>query len=205
MRKQSSILAAVALLCGMMAAPGADPEKKAGLEAGQDLPGSFHPYNVNGKHEGQFHCVVCTHGLDPAVLVFVRGADFDKKVGDFLKTLDDSVAREPKARIGYFVVFLDLKNVVTDDEKRTALAAQLRARYNQAEAPFKQAVFTLDADSDDGLKGYHLDPDKELTVVLYSKLKIEAVFAFTKDKPPSEEEAKAIRIAVHEKLGSAKK
>src|SRR5438132_5326782 len=83
------IAAAVVLAARALAA---DPAPAADKPA--ELPGPFHPYNVTGdeKYRGTYHCLVSEHGLDPVVLVFVRGDEPCGEVKKLLAALDDAVA-----------------------------------------------------------------------------------------------------------------
>src|SRR5438128_1806253 len=83
MRRVVSLLA-VPLVVLAVGLPSATPQ---GVRDKPDLPGPFLPYNVTGKFgrttktendkqidvPGNFHCLITEHGLDPGVLIFVRG------------------------------------------------------------------------------------------------------------------------------------
>jgi hypothetical protein len=122
---------------------------KGPMKAGQNLPGSFHPYNVNAriippeeleeadreekdkekdeeKHttKGKFHCLVTEYDLNPVVMLIARGLDDSEGFKELLKKLDAAIANNRLRRLRAFVVFLDdsLKNVVTEDDPRVELA-----------------------------------------------------------------------------------
>jgi hypothetical protein len=99
-----------------------------------DLPGSFHPYNVTGKHAGRFHSLVGAHDLDPAVLLFVRDWNFSEPLMALLERLEVAGEKSPNARLATFVVFLKddtLPDVVTEDEERERLARELEKKAEE--------------------------------------------------------------------------
>src|SRR5262245_52629352 len=103
-KRISSALVLSALFVG---AGGAGEALKSGPQPGKPLPGSFHPFNVNGeKGKGKYHCLVCEYGLDPVVLVFADNPK-DPQVIDLLKRLDALVKKEQKTSyLHSFAVFL---------------------------------------------------------------------------------------------------
>ena len=201
-RRLLTLFAAVCLL--PVAALAADPPAlKSGPEAGKELPGPFHPYNVTGKEAGNFHCVICPQGLDPLVLVFVRnsglGAEKESKLLPMLEGLNGVATKDAKARIAVAAVFLfdDLKDVVKNDDLRKGHVDQLNG--------FKTDNFnevTLCLDSADGPKAYGLNPDAKVTILVCSKLRVVANFAYADEAAVNTE---AVLAAVKEKLGSGKK
>ena len=176
------------------------PTVKSGPEVGKDLPGPFHPYNVTGKEASNFHCVVCTNGLEPVVLVFVRGSAFSDDLKKFLGQLDEAIAKDPKARISAAAIFLfdDLKSVVTDDVNRTKYAEMVEKLKNDA----KLTQLVLCLDSADGPKGYGINADAKVTVLVSSRLQVVANFAYADEKSI---DTTAIVAAVKEKLGTPAK
>src|SRR6266511_445780 len=135
------VVAVLFLATPALPAPAAPPAP----EQLPDLPGPFHPYNVTGKdqHRGTYHCLVSEHGLDPVVLVFVRGNEPTDAVKKLLAGLDEAVDKNQKARLRVVVVFLsdDLADVVKDNDKRDALAPKLL----DATGDFKQIAVGLDS------------------------------------------------------------
>jgi hypothetical protein len=168
-------LAAVGIVV-LIAAP-ADP-KKAGLKPGNDLPGPFTPYNLTGKHAGRFHCLVCQNGLNPVVLVLIRGTDVDAATRALLEQLDKAVKANEKARLGGFAVFIDdqVRDLVADDEQRDDLVKKVE------DAAPKLERLVLALESKKNLDKYPLDEEAALTLVLYNRLKIVDVKTFAKGK-----------------------
>ena len=177
-------------------------------KVGDDLPGPFHPFNVTGKRAGDFHDVLSEQGLDPVVIVLVRNWDFSKKVDDqvplvpLLQGLDQIVGKNAKVRIAVAAVFLndDLKDVVKNDDLRKKYAEKVETFKTDA----KLNNIVLGLDNADGPKGYVLNADAEVTVLVCNRLKVVANYAFRKDRLENENAA-AIVAAVKEKLGGGKK
>ncbi len=203
-----AIVFAAACFLAMFAGAADEPAVKSGPKVGDDLPGPFHPYNVTGKRAGDFHDVVSEQGLDPVVLVLVHNWDFTKKVDDqvplvqLLQRLDPMAGKDAKVRIAVAAVFLndDLKDVVKNDD--------LRKKYAESVETFKTDAklnnIVLGLDNADGPKGYALNADAEVTVLVCNRLKVDANYEFLKDGLKNEN-ADAIVAAVKEKLGGAKK
>jgi hypothetical protein len=197
MRRCICWLVAGLLLAGAGQA-GSGEDKKGTLAPGKDLPGPFHPYNVNGPHKGRFHCLVSEQGLKPLVLLIARGLEKDAAFGALLQQLDGAVARNPTLHLNVFVVFLsdELPSVVADDDKREDLARNLQTLAETLK--LRHVVLCLGDKAD--LARYNLDPGVALTVVLASKLKIVASHALTGDKIKAQ--AKVILDEVASKLGA---
>lgn len=198
----------VLLILIVAAVASADDEKKSSLKPGDDLPGPFRPYNVTGKFgervvkelggkdkevEGQFHCLVCDHGLSPVAMVLVRNIDLAQPpegLVELLKQLNVAVQKNRRARLGSFVIVLsdDLPDVVTDDEKRFDLAGKLkdldkRAELNQGEN------MVLALESKKYLGHYPLDETAAAIVLLYNEHKVFEVIPLTREKLGDKDEA----------------
>lgn len=173
----------------------ADDPKAAGLKPGADLPGPFTPYNITGKYQGRFHCLVCEHGLEPAALVFVRGSDVSKELEELLQALDAVGRENPKSRFVTFAVFVedDVADIVADDDKREDLAKRLEDKG----AKLEKVVLALEGKKN--LAKYNLGDNNEVTVVLYDSYKVVDVQGFPKGKLDAAA-IKALRTAVLEKL-----
>src|SRR3954463_16283243 len=61
----------VALVGGLAVAA----ELKSGPQAGEKLPGPFHPLNVNGDKAGEKQCLYCKFGDQSVAMVFARTPD----------------------------------------------------------------------------------------------------------------------------------
>jgi hypothetical protein len=203
-RRLLTLFAAICLF--HIGARAADPPAvKSGPEVGKDLPGPFRPYNVTGKEAGNYHCVICPQGLDPLVLVFVRNsglgkeADQNSKLLQLLADLNSVATKEVKARVSVAAVFLfdDLKDVVKNDELRKGYVEKLSAFQTD-----KINDVTLCLESAEGPKAYGLNPDAKVTILVCSKLRVLANFAYADEAAINTE---GVLAAVKEKLGSGKK
>jgi hypothetical protein len=157
-------------------------EPKVGLKPGEFLPGSFHPYNVTGTWADKQHCLVCEYGLDPVVLVFSRQVPEDgQPLTALLRQLDAAVAKHhANDRLSGFAVVLS-------DGNLDALKTRLRSLATAKDKELRNIVLAIDSpDRDSGLKTYPLDKDAEVTVLLYSRLKVVANYTFAKDKLTAE-------------------
>jgi hypothetical protein len=138
---------------------------KSGPQAGDDVPGPFHPLNVTGENAGQKHCLFCEHGAGPVAVVFARNVT--PAVTGLIKKIDAETAKNKKAGMGSFVVFL------SSDEK---LAKQLEAFA--AKESIKTTVLAIDNPAGPGR--YKISKDADVTVVLYSDFTVRSNHAFRK-------------------------
>jgi hypothetical protein len=180
----------------------AKEKKKPGLVVGEDLPGPFHPYNVNGPRAGRYHCLVTQTSLDPIVLVVVRDLDFTAGLKSLEKELENRAAKNPNVRLTSFTVFLseELPDVVKNDDKREQLAAKLENFAKDLD--LKQVVVCLGSKKD--LEAYALDDSAWATVVLVKNYKVLAVHPLKKDALNAGQ-VKQIIDEVADKLGATRK
>src|SRR5262245_10121572 len=82
----------------------ADQPLNSGPQAGDDIPGPFHPLNVTGEQAGKKHCLFCENGAGPVAIVFARTVT--PAVTNLIKKIDAETAKNKKAGMGSFVVFL---------------------------------------------------------------------------------------------------
>lgn len=160
------------------------------LKVGNNLPGTFHPYNVTGPFKGRFHCPVSDHSFEPMVLVFYKNVDFSEPLPALLQRLDTAIEKNAETRLGVFVTFVpdDLPDVAgsKDDKDQDAnsknddarLEMEKRIAQGGVDMKLRQVVLGLDNKSD--VAKYGLAEDTLVTVVLYTKLKIVAVHALSK-------------------------
>jgi hypothetical protein len=187
------------------------------LQVGKDLPGPFHPYNVTGAHAGKYHCQVTEHNFENGILVFVRNfnaPDALAAVRPLLTTIDDRIEKNyTRVRLNCHAVFTsdDLTDITgsigtpeanaKNDDLREAFEKQLKDFAN-AEPKLKHVVLVLDDKND--LKKYGLDDSKLVTVVLFKKLQIVAVFAVAKNEL-NQKTITEINDAITDKLGATRK
>jgi len=131
-------------------------EEKGPLVPGANVPGTFHPYNVNvalpppstdpdekpkakAKYttKGKFHCLISEYDLDPVVMLFAHNLDTNKGFRDLLKSLDSALDRHRIARLRSFVVFVYDKEDPKDPDFRVAGKPDVKAddlkKYNELE------------------------------------------------------------------------
>ncbi len=135
----------------------------SGPQPGTNIPGPFHPINVTGPFVGKRNCLVETYGSRPVAMIFARAVT--EPLLSLLKKIDTENMKDKK--IGSFAVFL------TDDDNAMAKLTKLAE-----EQEIKKCVLCLGNPS--GPKAYRLDKDAEVTVILYTKYKVQANFAFRK-------------------------
>lgn len=163
MRKM--LIASVAVVAATLGVAFAG-DVKSGPQSGDTVPGPFHPLNVNGESAGKKACLYCKNGENPVAVVFARSAD-DAQTIKLLKKLDELTAKNEKAEMGSFAVYL------SDDDK---LADKL------AEVAKKEGIknLILSVDNPAGPEKYKISKDADVTVLLYTERKVKANHSFKK-------------------------
>jgi hypothetical protein len=138
---------------------------KSGPQAGQEVPGPFHPLNVTGASAGKKNCLYCANGGNPVAVVFAREAT--PEVATLLKQLDEATLKNAKIEMGSYAVFCNDKDGL--DKQLTKLAADQ-----------KLTKLILSIDNPAGPKGYEISKDAEVTVVLYTNFEVKANHSFRK-------------------------
>lgn len=150
------------------------------LKEGKDLPGPFHPYNVDvtGKHKGRYHCLVSEHGLDPMVLIFHKNVEFGDALRNLLKALDAAIEKNPNVRLSAFVVFLpdNLPEVVGSDNNNDDLRRELEDKVGKGGGDLKLKHVVLCLDSSKDVEKYGLRDTDLATVILCDKYKVVRAF-----------------------------
>jgi hypothetical protein len=212
------------LLLPALAADTLQDEKKAPpakkkvppLTPGSDLPGSLHPFVVTGpfiaklqqqaqnkeKVDGRFHCPLAEHGLNPMVLLVVKDLRFPDAFKELLSRLDNAIEKNPSVRLGATVIFLsdDLTDPVTEDDRRAALAEQLRGLAGALK--LKNVALALDGPTD--VERYDTEKDAAYQMVLARRYKVAAYEAVARDKLTPEKVQQLMGL-VAEKLGATRK
>ena len=220
MRRVPLLILSVCALA-ILTTPGVGQDKdkdkpKAKEDAGKDLPGPFHPYNVTGlfgeqpdpkekgkELKGNYHCPVSDTNLDPGVLVFVKDVKFEPALLELLQKLDAAIDKNPGVRLRVTAVFYSdtLREVVgttdKDDDTREKLAADLRTKATDLK--LKHVVLALDGSGDPDLKGYLRD-NADVTLYGFRKFHIEFEHALTRAQLV--DKIKAIMDDVADKLGA---
>jgi hypothetical protein len=143
-------------------------EIKSGPQAGQTLPGPFHPLNINGEDAGKKACLYCKNGENPVAMVFARTAD-DPALQKLIKALDEATVKNEKAEMGSFVVYLSADERLESKLKEQAKSANLKKLILAIESP-------------EGPAKYDVAKNADITVVLYKERKVKANYAFEKGK-----------------------
>lgn len=173
---------ALTILAGAVVTGAGAQDAKSGIQPGKDFPASFHPYNATGSSAGRFHCLVSEHGLNPVAAVFARNIDDVSNAGfvALMQSLDALAVKNGAARLGCYIVFVadDVNVVLTDDDKRNALASKLQDVGKAA--GLQKTVLAIT--SPDDVKDFGLSDQAGVTAVLYDRLKVKAVHAVPLDK-----------------------
>ena len=160
------LLAAAVVVAVSGFALAADP--KSGPQAGEKVPGPFHPLNINGEYAGKKSCLYCNAGDSPVVAVFARSAD-DATLKKLIGVLETEAVKNEKAELNAFVVFC------SDDEK---LADKLKEHADKAK--FKKVILAVEESA--GPEKYNISKDADVTVVVYKERLVTSNYTFGKGK-----------------------
>jgi hypothetical protein len=158
-------LFAAAVVAAMLSVPAFADDLKSGPQAGEKVPGPFHPVNVTGEHKGEKFCLFCVNGENPVAMVFAR--ETSPELTKLIKKLDETTAKNSSKSMGSFVVFLNDKEGL--DKDLAGLAEKE-----------KISKTVLSIDNPAGPKAYNVAKDADVTVVLYVDRKVKANYAFKK-------------------------
>src|SRR5262245_11882432 len=167
--------AAVAALA--LALPAYAEHVKSGPQAGEKVPGPFHPVNVTGEHKGEKFCLFCVNGENPVAMIFAR--ESSPELTKLIKKIDEATAKNKDKSMGSFVVYLS---------DREGLDKELASMAEKE----KIAKTILSIDNPAGPKGYEVAADADVTVVLYTNRKVKANHAFKKGELTSESIEKVV-------------
>jgi hypothetical protein len=158
-------LFAAAVAAAALTLPAFAEHVKSGPQAGEKVPGPFHPINVNGEHKGEKFCLFCVNGENPVAMVFAR--ENSPELVKLIKKLDEATAKNKEKSMGSFVVYLNDKEGL---EKELAQVAETE----------KIEKTILAVDNTGGPKAYNVAKEADVTVVLYVDRKVKANHAFKK-------------------------
>lgn len=154
----------VALAAGFASAG----DLKSGPQAGEKVPGPFHPFNVTGEDAGAKQCLYCKNGDNPVAVVFSRTPG-DAMTQKLIKALDAATIKNAKAEMGSYVVYL------TGDEKQEAAIKEIAKKHD-----LKQIILSID--DAQGPAKYEISKDADVTVLLYTDRVVKANHTFAKGK-----------------------
>ena len=140
-------------------------ELKSGPQVGDEVPGPFHPLNVTGESAGEKACLYCKNGANPVAMIFAR--ECTPEVAKLIKKIDACTAKNAKAKMGSFVVFL------SDDSGLEAKLKDMAKKHN-----IQNCVLSIDNPAGPGK--YEVSKTADITVVLYTDHKVKANHAFQK-------------------------
>jgi hypothetical protein len=188
--------------------------RRSGPQVGSLIPGSFSPYNLNGKRKGSHHCLVCEYALGPVVLVFAKepAKDKDQALTNLLKKLDKAAEDYRRADLHAVVVFLspdanssandpklsDPTKLVEEAAARDKLIERLQPRANG----LRNVIVGIFPPA--GPKGYAINDKAEVTLVFYNRFKVLANAAFG-DGEFQQKDAEAFMKTVTDMLAKEKK
>jgi D-aminopeptidase len=158
--------AVVAVLGGAVVAA----DLKSGPQAGDKVPGAFHPYNVNGENAGKTACLYCAAGDSPVAVVFARTGD-DAMTHKLIKALDAETVKYAKADMYSFAVF---------SGDKAKLEPQLKDAAKKSE--LKKLVLAIEDNEDPIPAKYNLSIEADVTVILYVDRVVKANYSFAKGK-----------------------
>jgi hypothetical protein len=153
-------LVAVVLVLGVASAA----EPKSGPQVGAEVHG-FHPLNCTGDHAGEKYCLICKNGENPVAIVFAR--QITPELTKLIKRIDQATDKNQKRSMGSFVVLLSDSDNLEKELKELAKKEKIQ-----------HAILTID--NPEGPEEYNIATEAEVTVVLYTKLKVKATHAFKK-------------------------
>jgi hypothetical protein len=138
---------------------------KSGPQVNEQLAGPFEPLNVTGPNAGKENCLYCENGENPVAMVFAR--ELSPTLVRLIKVLDQTAVKNQGASMGTFVVFCSADKALP--EKLKALAK---------EQALRKMVLAIDKPA--GPEGYKVAKDADVTVVLYTRMTVQANHAFRK-------------------------
>ncbi len=160
-------------LAGAMLCAAATWAVAAELQSGPstgDFVGAFDVVKVGGAvgdgvTAGEELCYRCKYGNSPVVMVFARTAD--ASLAKLTKKLDAEVAEHKDAKLRAFV------NVLAADKS----AAESAARELAAKQKVAHVAVVVPVDHQNGPTSYHLNPDADVTVLVYNSGKVLANYS----------------------------
>ena len=150
-------------------------ELKSGLQPGEDV-GAFYVEKVAGNPNdgievGKNLCYRCNLGSKPVVMIFSRKADAN--LAALIKELDAKLPQHKDAKLSAFVNLIGSK-----DAASLKTTAKKFGESNKSE----NVAIVVPNDSENGPKDYKLNPEAEVTILIYKEGKVAANHAFAPGK-----------------------
>jgi hypothetical protein len=134
----------------------------SGPAAGAKVPGPFEVFHINGEDAGKDACLYCKYGDAPVVMVFATKAS--DTLNRFIQRLDQAATSAGGKDVGACVVFTG------DNDDVKASLPQVADKEK-----LKKVILAMDPR---GLGKYKLNPDAEVTVLLYNKHTVKVNHAY---------------------------
>lgn len=166
MKRMACVTVLATLVAAAWSLPARAAEIKSGLQTGEHV-GAFIVEKCAGNPDdgvpvGQKLCYRCMLGNRPVVAVFARKAD--GKVAELVKQLDQLVAQNEDKKMASFV------NLLGDDAE--SLKAAAKSLVDKAGS--RHIAVVVPKDHEKGPKNLKLNPQAEVTVLIYRKGTVEA-------------------------------
>ena len=160
-----------------------EKELKSGLQVGEELP-AYYVVKAAGNpkdnvEEGEELCYRCKLGNRPVVMVFARKTD--DKLAALVKELDKVVAKNSDKKMASFV------NLLGSDKEALKRDAKKLVEKSKAE----NIAVVVPVDNEKGPDAYNVNPEADVTVLIYKQGTVEANHALASGKL-SEQEIKKI-------------
>jgi hypothetical protein len=185
---------------------GAEPAQEKADAKLPNIPGPFQAYNVTGRYKGHYHSHISEYGLEPMVMIVTREVEFSDPLKSLLKKIDETIEKNPAARLHAFVVVLseDTPDVVgaddASDDKRIETATKLE---DQAKGLMLMHIDVGLAGKTD-LQKYNLD-DASFAFYLFQRAKVTASRVLKGDKKLTDAVTTEIMTILAEKAGAVRK
>jgi hypothetical protein len=157
-----------------LVAVAAESSLKSGLQPGEE-PGPFTVEKVAGAKDdnvsdGEHLCYRCMLGNKPVVMVFARHAD--AKLAALVKELDKKVAANSDKKLSSFL------NLLGKDSATLKAEGKKFASQNKIE----NVAIVVPEENENGPKSYQINPDADVTVLIYRNLSVAANHSFAAGK-----------------------
>jgi hypothetical protein len=138
---------------------------RSGIQPGEPIATIFEPLNVTGPFAGELYCLVCENGANPVAMIFAR--ELSEPLTRLITKVDAATTANRDREMGSFVVFLnngeELPERLKDLGQKKSLRHIVLATYDPA-----------------GPDGFQVNPEADVTVVLYQDHLVKANHAFRK-------------------------